>query len=357
MSALAESPTQETPVDSPAVEEVQDAQFDEDSDVITDFSVEIPDSPGAETAPTEVAKVEPAQEASEAEEFDAAILSHAERLGFSAEDAQAYGSRDNLQRALSALDRQASAWARAQFANQGEQFDDAPQPQAQQVPPAAQPTAQQQAAALEKFKVELDPNEWDEQQIKTFNGLNDHYHGVAEKHDATLQEYRQHIVLLASELVALKNGAQQVTGQSQAEDSASLTRDVDTFVATLGEEYTEVYGKGDYKALTPQSPQYAARQKLAEEMEVLKYVDAQFNRPKASSSDLLQRALLVLHPDKIKSAVRNQVAADLKKRSKQAIRRPSGHNGKAPSPEAGAINFASQFLRDKAIPDADLESF
>lgn len=346
---MSQAVAEESQVTEPQVEP-QETSVEETDEFPTDFSVEIPDPPGAETAATTEASSE--QEATAADEFDATTLENASRLGLSAEVAKSFGSKEALQQALDAtqlaLDTQAAAWARAQLSQ--EAADDA-----QGGAPSQQQDQQQAAqAALEKLKIDLDPAEWDEQQIATFNKLNDHYHSIAEKHAAENKQLRDDLAVVARELVALRQSPAQLTGQ-QAEDPVQLTRDIDTFVANLGEEYRDIYGTGD-KTPDPRSLHFAARAKLAEEMAYLRIADDQANRPKASNAELAQRALRLLHPDKIQTAARKEIAAKLEQRAKHNIARPSGHNGKAPSGDSKATSFVTQFLRDNAIPEAELES-
>lgn len=344
-SAVAETPaTESAPVESQV--EVNDS-FDSEGAEPTDFSVEIPDAPGAEVE-SPAATATP--EAPAAEEFDATTLERAGRLGFSAEEAKAYGSKADLEghldRTQLVLDQQAAAWARAQL--ESGQSDDARggAPSGEQSQQAQQQAAQ---TALDKFKVELDPSEYDEAQLKAINGINDHYHAIAEKQSAENKQLLGHLEVLAKEVLSLK---QTHTGQTKAEDPAQLTRDVDTFAASLGDEFKDIYGVGD-KTPPQGSLSFIARAKLAEEMGLLAFAEGKANRPRSSNQELLQRALRVLHPDKIKTAARKEVAAAVQKRSKQAISRPSGHNGKKITGDGEAVSFAAQFLRDNAVDDDD----
>lgn len=294
--------------------------------------------------------------------FSAELLASAEQYGFTADEAKAFGSPDHLQRAMTALDRKAAAWAReeqkktGQAADAGKTADQtpaSPAPASGSAAPAtpaakpATPPAQTPAAAanpaaaadasLDKFKLELDPNEYDEGTISVLNGLNDHYDGLVRS--------------LRGELDSLKSQLGMVSGRMQADEGARFVEQMDSFFDGLGDEFKETFGKGKLDDFRPDAQELANRQKLVEEMNALALADEKVGRKRSSTSDLAKRALNVLHADKLETIARKKVTDQVQKRNGQAISRPTGRTDKVRSPDAAAGQFASQFMRSKLGPE------
>lgn len=298
---------------------------------------------------------EPPAEPAEQDEFDADLLSRAESdYGISADEARAFGSRDLLGRAMAASDRRAAQWGLSQVETQ-RQPEPAPrenqnghangQTNGHVQPPAEQPTPQQIQAAIEKFKLELDPNDgWDEVTIKTLNGFNDHYHGA-------LSQLEQQNQMLAQALLMQHEQLQQITGQSQAEVEARFERDMDTWFDSRGDEWKDEFGTGPARDLPENSPQLANRQKLIRQMKGLAVASGKPVTPEGLPQ-LRDRAFGSLYYQQIHSRARQQLTSQVTKRSAQTVARPSGSNRPVPGDQA-ARQFVSGFLQARAAADED----
>jgi hypothetical protein len=96
------------------------------------------------------------------------------------------------------------------------------------------------------------------------------------------------------------------------------------------------------------SPEYSARIALVEEMRALRLADETLNRPKSSTTELQQRALRVLHGDKLKASVRKELLSKAGERNGQAIARTTGRNTKPTTPEEKAKQGIREWLIDNA---------
>lgn len=283
-------------------------------------------------------------------EFDAEILERAGRYGFSDEEARAFGSPENLQSAMTTLDRQLSALGREELGRQSDHEPQPLQPQPPQSPQASQPQAPDPNSTPttlpEKLKLELDPNEYDEGLIKTVNSINDHYDGI-------IRQQEQHLKMAAEAIMALHQQINETTGQTQAEEYARFHQEMDAFFTGLGDEFRDVFGKGEMRTLSPNSPESTARNALVEEMHALRIADARLNRPQSSWKELQQRALHTLHGDKIKSIARREINEKIKNRRGKAISRPAGRQTKSSDPITNAVKFVEEFSKQHRIYERD----
>lgn len=286
---------------------------------------------------------EPTEPAGEADEFTDDLLRQADHFGFTDAEARAFGSADLLEKNLAALDRRA---ARELAAKQ--QADAA----AKGTPPAEvkadaavakQTTAA--AAAIEKLKLELADGEWSEEGVKILNKLNDHYHSAAEASIRAGTEAQTKVALLEKQL-------QQITGRFQAEDAARYVEGMDRFFDSLGEGFVEVFGKGPMRAFNPKSAESIARNEIADQMTALAQADAFAGRRMRDLDDLARAAVRVLHGDKLKSQARAEVAAEVTKRGRQAVSRPTQVAKDAKlTPTQKAAQRAKEFYRDHDLED------
>lgn len=292
--------------------------------------------------------------------FTADIIAEASNYGISAEDARAFGSVAALNRAFAALDRQAAAAARGKTADttttvkQPDATAAAPaaqstQPaQASAAPPAAQPATAQAPAAtsdaaagkgpFEKFKVDLNPEQFDEETISFVNKLNDHYDNVVRQQHAELQS-------LKSELSNLTGIATDFRNQKQAQ----FTEQMDSVFAGLDDVFADELGKGALHTLTADSPQLKNRVNLVSEMLALEQADAFRGRKPGTVQTLAQRALRSLYPDKHEQITKKQILSKVEERRSQAVHRPSGRKGKPSSPEQAATDFVNTFYRERGL--------
>ena len=307
--------------------------------------------PGDESVETEVAaesetevEAEPAADETPQDggDFGSELLSQAEMYGFTADDAKAFGSEEALRRAMVAMDRRGVAYIREKLSQQAPE-----EKPAEPAKPEPKATAEQQAAdlaAFDKWKAEVDPTQYDEDTLKLFNGLNDHYDALVRKQHSTIQANESKVAALEAQL-------QAITGRFQAEDAARVTEQFDTFVNSLGEEYADLFGKGTARDLKPTDPVFANRQKLFQEMEMLKWADEVAKRPPLSVSQLAQRALLLLHGDRIKTTARKEVLKKVTQQRGTAVERPSQRTTRHKTGVEAAIARIKAF--EKAHPEVD----
>lgn len=264
-------------------------------------------------------------------------------------DPESFGSADNLRVAMARFDREMAEIGKQRL-GLGQQSDQR-NVQELQAPPTEQQVGQQSDQQLpldfEKFKLDLDPEEHDENTIKAISGLNDHYDSQLRKRDELIQK----VVGAMGELHQQFN---QVTGQTQAEAARSFEQDIDSFIESLGEEYQDVFGKGPSRHFAQDSPHLQKRVELAMEMLGLEDAYAVRGRPKLARSQMLHRALSAMLPDKIKQSARKEVANGVAKRRSQMISRPTGKNKKPKTGREAAIAFVNQMTRDRGIDDDEL---
>jgi hypothetical protein len=276
-------------------------------------------------------------------DFGSELLAQAELYGFTADDAKAIGSEDALRRAMVAMDRRGVAFIREELNKQAPEA--APAEPAK--PAETKATAAQQAAdlaAFEKWKAEVDPTQYDEDTLKLFNGLNDHYDALVRKQHSTIQQNESKVAALEAQL-------QAITGRFAAEDAARVTEQFDTFLNGLGEEYQDLFGKGTARDLRPDAPEFTNRQKLFQEMETLRWVDEVAKRKPMSVSQLAQRALLMLHGDRLKTTARKEVLKKVSQQRNTAVERPSQRTTRHKTGVEAAIARIKAF--EKAHPEVD----
>ena len=309
----------------------------------------------AEATPAEAAPVEsepstepaePAQPAKpeqpEADEFDAELLAEAGKYGFSADESRSFGSRQNLETALAAQDRQLAALGRGEL-NALTESDEVNGQVRQQQP---QQSPSDAARPFDKFKLELDPAEYDEPQIKALNGLNDHYDNIARKQDEYLRQQAEVIASLDDQL-------NQITGHFRAEASTRNERDLDTFFTSLGDGFGDLFGKGEMRLLNQGGNEAKNRNALVEEMSALRIADAKLNRPTSTTSQLAQRALRSLHGDRLKTLARKDIEDKLAQRRSQTIEQPRSRSDSAAggTPEERAARIAESIQRKAGVYD------
>jgi hypothetical protein len=305
-------------------------------------------SESAEADPTPDTEAEPEAEPAESEPaepagIDSELLARAEVYGLSADDAKAHGTPESLRLTMLAMDRQAAAWGEKQL-GLGEQQPPPADTARQEPPPKEQPPTKEQAAEslVEKFKLEINPDEWDADVAKALNGVNDHYYSLVNKQQSELKELRD-------ALVNTHDYVQFITSQSQQAEAAQVEQELDTFFDSLGDEFGEVYGKGPIRQLSESAPQRAKRIEFVQKMRALEYADANTpNRRPMARKEMLGRVQAFLHPDILKQTARKEIESKVKARSQQSLERPSGKNGKAATRRERAIAYAeehSKYLR------------
>jgi hypothetical protein len=301
----------------------------------------VADSPAAreEAAAAKPAESQPAEPAEDGDGFDDDLLSYAEFHGFTADEARDFGSPELLQKMLIKLDKQAADWGRKQLAAQEPQQDRQPAAQSNANAQNGQQQSNQQPSTFEKFKLTLDANSFDEEAIKALNGINDHY-------DSAFRKQQEQLQALAQFVIDQHQGQQQITGQQTAEANARMEQELDTFFGGLGDEFSDIFGKEPLQKLTANDPKVTARNRLLEEMNVLRFAYQNTAGKKVpTDSDLRRRALAALYPEKLTTAARKEVADKVAQRRTQAVARPGGHRAKPMTGEEKAMQRERDFAQ------------
>jgi len=274
----------------------------------------------------------------ETQEENPLVQEAVERMGISKAVAESLG--DELLDLLAAYDKQA-----AELYASSQPKTEQPKPE----PPVKLPSTEQAEVktpvppAFEKIKLELDPDEYDEGQIKTFQTLVDKFNSQQEV-----------IQVLAQLAVSTHDSLNQTTGQQQAEAEVQYERLADSFFANLGDAFTDTFGKQPVKQLTTESPLFKSRLEVVEQARVQREVDARKGRQLKSDEEYLNRAVRALHTDKLKQLARKEVETEVAQRRKQAIQRPSGHNKRPATVKERAIQVIADKMRQMGItPEED----
>ena len=305
-------------------------------------SAEEPAPISASSESTETAEAEPS-EPTEQVEFDPDFLKGvSDTYGLSEDDAKAFGTRENLNRAMSVIDRELSAIGRQL---RGVAQPTHTQPAPSQESAAAQSSTTAAAPALSKFELKLDADAFDPDTLKALQAMNEHYHGQVEQLHSELLKERQQVASTHQQL-------ETFTSQQQLAEAARVEQDMEAFFNGLGDEWKDTFGKGHYRELFAVNPTVVQnRAKLFEEMENIRAGEEARGRRASSLSELQQRALRAAFGDQLKTHARKEVAAKVQERQSQQIARPSGRNKAPASAEQVADANLQEKLRKARVTD------
>lgn len=129
----------------------------------------------------------------------------------------------------------------------------------------------------------------------------------------------------------------------------------DDKIAGLGDEFSEVLGKGRGDELKQDTPEFQNRVKLLEEMEALKAGYEVQNRS-YTYDQLFQQALRAVHGDKLTAIERGKLKGAMSTRSKQRTARPtkrssSSVSGTTSQKNAKLVTALSQKLRELGLDE------
>lgn len=290
------------------------------------------------------------------EGFTAEMVELAKEYGWDEAAVKRFGSPENLEWAMIDADRRAAEFGKQKF--EFEQKAQQPQqlaPQQQQVaaqPPAApvqqQPQQPQSLPGFTKYTLDkkaLADKGFDDDSYEVIAGIAEHF-------NAQIDQAAQILGAMLPVVVAQQQRFEQVTGQSQAEEETQFARDMDEYIVSLGPEWEQVYGKGDYTTLRQGSPEWEARAALGSAVKGLKHSDAKPYRG-AANSKLAQLANRSLHFEKAQELDRKSIATKVSQRRSQAIPRPGGQRAQPMTGEERAFRRVAAF--DKKVHGAELE--
>jgi hypothetical protein len=314
-------------------------------DATTDVVPEAKAGESKEQEPAEEPAATEEQAAAKEPEWDAGLLARAQQLGMTEDEAKGFGDGEKLETVLTTLDRRVADIGRAALQSQSQQPQTVQQQPVQQVP-AQQPqqpqqpqTIQQQPPSFEPFKVELKSEEYGEEVTKAMQGMADHNAGQMQ--------------LLATQF---GNAVMGLHGQFQKREQETLVAKGDALIASLGEEYVDVFGKGSTQSMRQGSDPWNARMKFFNGMDALQ-VGYQLTNPNyvPSEADLKQRVLRGDFPEKVNGIKTSKLSQRLRDRKGQFVAPTSARKGApvAKEDEASAYvrNWFSENLPDGATED------
>lgn len=266
------------------------------------------------------------------EEFSNDLLSRAEDIGFSAEEAKEFGTAKELERALRIYERKMT-----QRGAMAAQVQAAPAP-------AALPNATEAMKVVEI--PDLDAKEFDPAIVNGWNAMKTlvkSQREALERSQKDSQE-RDRSIKSLSDFVA-----QQQREQAEAR--------FDKMIDGLGDNYHELFGKGAGNGLDPKGEHIGNRRKLAESVYALALGYSQMGKRVPAEPELFKRALGAAFGDRAETLAQKKIAEKVQKQRSQFIGRPTHREGaEALTPYQRAVRKVSEKIREKTGDDIP-ESF
>lgn len=330
-----ETTTATAVMDAPAPDTTTGATIsldnDDDAFAPAQTAVAPDDSPAADAGDARSSqKADPeATEASDA--FDATLLAYAKVLGFSEDEARAFGNNENLDRALSKHDKLLIARGRAGLAAQQGQA-----PPAQTTPPPQQTThaqpAQQQAAPTIDFAAMEE--ELGAKATTVLKALHEQNTRLA----AELKEYREGTSRRVDELDGWRgNINKMLEAQTRARDLHATAQ----VIEAMPDEWKALIGKiGD----PTENPRIAEVCDTA--ILLLSRIRADSPDTKVSINDVVNRAYRSVFADKIEEIARAKIQKQLDQRKAQSAHPPTHRKAKE---VADPVKRATNAVREKMV--------
>lgn len=305
---IVEDQIEEIPAETPDATEESDDPFGH-------LDIEDPqDQPVGEEIPAED---EPAEETAEAEIpeaeedlIDDTLLQRAFEAGFSITDARSFGTGSSLESAIEVVERRLQ-------------------------PSASETTAEEERGLDLDLDLSLDKDVQDPEVISAF-----------EKLSAQVQKLGDSTKTLQQENKALK-------AELQSARTGSTTTEIDTFVASLGEAGTKLFGSGSTDTLGSRTVGARNRAALRDAAEsIVSYAKAN-NRRAPSGTRLMQTAMAAAFPDHVQQMARDELTSKVKGRRKGATMRPSHSKGPQLTPEKRALQSVSAAARKLGWSEAE----
>jgi hypothetical protein len=136
------------------------------------------------------------------------------------------------------------------------------------------------------------------------------------------------------------------------ETLANYVAEFDGFVNELGDEWTDVLGKGDGPTMARENPdnsQVQARVHLDTVSRQLEYGRQQQGLPPLPRAQLLERALRVAFPQNQEQTIRKQVESQVVSRQRLKTNRPGNTIRRQSSPEEAAIARTQKWYEDRGL--------
>jgi hypothetical protein len=243
-----------------------------------------------------------------------------------------FGSAAELERTLTAMDRRLSQlWDQSQ--QEGEVSPPVGDQQQQQHPgDQGEETPQE---AYKPFDLQINESEFDEDTVQLLKGLNDHYNKQLEQTHASMAQYSEQVNYLMD--------------MQRDNENQRFADSMESFFNGLGDEWGDVFGKGDITQMDPNSPTYQNRVQTSQELVKLQELDQSFGRQQGSFQDMAMRAVRSKFGDNIQKVERNRLQQQVRQRQAQATNRPTQRAGKPMTGDEAAADFANQFFAERGI--------
>lgn len=280
------------------------------------------DSEGATDTKTDAAKPGAAS-------IDAALLSRAQKLGISAEEARKIAP-DALKTALDLVERRAGT------------SSDSGQSQKRETTDAAQGKTEQKKPRIEWEDVQL-PEEFDPTLHKVVNNLKT----VVSQVNAALDE-------MDSRQESISGQTRMLAEKEQSRESEAFYDRFDNWVQEMGADWEPVFGKGNRKTIGDNKAAIEARSAVLNEMLIYAAGYRQANQDLPEEHELFKRAVRALHGDKTEKMAAQKVTKNLRDRkSGQFVSRPTQREsrGDKGNPEQRAQSFVNRFFHERGISD------
>lgn len=267
--------------------------------------------------------------------IDESDIKEAASYGLSKEDAESFGTKKALERALMVFDRQvARGFKNPTTGNPPPVQPAAPpaQPQ-QQPPPPPAPSAMQ--GDYMAYQPKIDAQEYPEMHAEI----------------SALAKHVQDQVMRQVQAVLPRLDAP--VGTANQALNLALIGQLDAILAKTGESYKGHIGEGSLFELDPNSDAYKARLDIYQTALAWDARARQMGQP-ISIKQAVQRSLRGVLGDKIETIARQQAAKELEERKKTAVPRPSkpGGTGQRPSTQQQHISNLANRMKELGLGQA-----
>lgn len=280
-------------------------------------------------------------------EWDAALLQAA---GLEESEARAqFDSPEALENAVRLWDLRAVKWAQEQEEAASRQFSEQPDPAQQQPPqqPQRREVEEQTPDLIDEEELELpelpDGEEWDDETVAVVQSLANHFNA---KFQAAVEQME---AKFRGELEQTSQITQAWLEQQAQETLANYVAEFDGFVNELGDEWTDILGKGDGYKLPQDSQELQNRVHLDTVSRQLQQGREANGLPPLSRRQLLDRALRVAFPQNQEKVLRKQIEGDVAKRQKLKTNRPGNTVRRQSTPEEQAISHVEKWYQDRGL--------
>jgi len=248
-------------------------------------------------------------------DVDPALLTQAERYGLSGGLAKKLSAAGLLNSFLVEQDRRMTTQAA--------------RPNATEQTVAQAEPAKEPEPLIQPFKVELNPEEYDEAIVGTLQKMSDHYAKAINETNAQARAV-----------------AKVLAARAEEEELDWFN----TSIAELGEEAKALYGAQNMLDLAPDSPEIAARDQLWRFYHALERAESEIgvNTP---SKQLLQRAYRAVHAEQAEKDMTRKLSKQVRDaNSGRFVNRPTQRQGPPPeSPRQAGIDAIAGYLKAKGI--------